>query len=192
MGGLPLPENTPKEIETARIYRRFYTAFQLRDLCNEIPIHVVARKYDIPRGLVQNLAQTCEGFAAGMIKFCERMQWGMLQIVLEHMRDRLKAGARADLLELAKIPFIKSRTARLFWENGMKSLRAVAAAEVKDIVPILVLVWSVVKVESKTLLITLPGTAEEVEDQRRRRSSISPKTCGEGRNHCISGQSVMG
>ena len=98
MGGLPLPENTTEEIEMARIYRRFYTAFQLRDLCNEVPVHAVARKYDVPRGSVQSLVQVCEGFAAGMIKFCERMQWGMLQSVLEHMRDRLKAGARADLL----------------------------------------------------------------------------------------------
>jgi DNA polymerase theta len=30
----------------------------------------------MPRGSVQTLAQTCEGFAAGMIKFCETMGWG--------------------------------------------------------------------------------------------------------------------
>ncbi|KAL9125811.1 MAG: hypothetical protein Q9217_005042 [Psora testacea] len=135
----PLPETTSEEIRTARIYRRFYTALQLRDLCNEIPIHVVARKYDVPRGFVQTLAQTCEGFAAGMIQFCEKMGWGMLKAVLEHMGDRLKAGARADLLELAKIPFVKSRTARVFWENGFKGLRSVAEADPKDLVPVLLL-----------------------------------------------------
>ena len=69
-------ETTPEETETARRYRRFYLALQLRDLCNEVPIHRVAKKYDTPRGSVQNLAQTCEGFAAGMIKFCEHMGWG--------------------------------------------------------------------------------------------------------------------
>jgi len=137
--GKQLPEGTQKEKDTARIYRRFYAALQLRDLCNEVPVHVVARKYDMPRGSVQNLAQTCEGFAAGMIKFCERMGWGMLRSVLEHMRDRLKAGAKADLLELAQIPFVKSRMARVFWENGLKSVRAVAAAEPKDVVEILLL-----------------------------------------------------
>jgi DNA polymerase theta len=57
-----------------------------------MPVHQVARKYDTPRGAVQNLAQTCEGFAAGMIKFCERIGWGMLAAVLSHMSDRLKAG----------------------------------------------------------------------------------------------------
>ena len=50
-------------------------ALQLRDLCNEVPIHKVAIKYDVPRGSVQTLAQTCQGFAAGMIKFCEHMGW---------------------------------------------------------------------------------------------------------------------
>ena len=135
-----LPETSAEEIRIARVYRRFYAALQLRDLCNEVPVHLVARKYEVPRGFVQNLAQICEGFAAGMIKFCERMGWGMLKAALEHMSDRLQAGARADLLELAKIPFVKSRTARVFWENGYKGLRSVSEADPNDLVPTLLLV----------------------------------------------------
>lgn len=86
-------ETTPQEVETARIYKRFYSALQLRDICNEMPIHVVARKYDLPRGIVQNLSQACHGFAAGMIKFCQIMEWGGLAAILDHYSDRLKAGA---------------------------------------------------------------------------------------------------
>ena len=74
--GVPVPENTPEETELSRVYKRFYLALQLRDLCNEMPIHVVARKYDSPRGSVQTLSQTCHGFAAGVIKFCQHMDWG--------------------------------------------------------------------------------------------------------------------
>lgn len=74
--GATLKENTSEEKELARVYRRFYLALQLRDLCNETPIHVVSRKYDAPRGTVQTLSQTCQGFAAGMIKFCDTMGWG--------------------------------------------------------------------------------------------------------------------
>lgn len=87
-----MKESTPQEMELARVYKRFYSALQLRDLCNEMPIHAVARKYDIPRGIVQNLAQTCHGFAAGIVKFCQRMDWGALAAVLDHYSDRLKAG----------------------------------------------------------------------------------------------------
>ncbi|OTA96957.1 hypothetical protein M434DRAFT_66575 [Hypoxylon sp. CO27-5] len=135
--GGTLKETTPQEKETARIYRRFYLALQLRDLCNEMPIHIVSRKYDMPRGAVQTLAQTCQGFAAGMIKFCEQMSWGAMAAVLDHFSDRLNAGAKSDLLALAKITFVKSRTARVFYENGFKTVAAVANADPKELVPIL-------------------------------------------------------
>lgn len=109
--GGTLKETTPEEKEISRRYHRFYLALQLRDLCNEVPVHRVAQKYDTPRGMVQNLAQICQGFAAGMIKFCESMGWGAMAAALDHFSDRLKAGARSDLLALAKITFVKSRTA---------------------------------------------------------------------------------
>lgn len=137
--GGSMKETTPTEIETARIYRRFYAALQLRDLCNEMPVHTVAKRYGIPRGIVQNLAQTCHVFAAGMIKFCQRMEWGALAAVLDHFSDRLQAGAKTDLLALAQVTFIKSKTARCFWENGFKSVAALTAADVKDILPVLLL-----------------------------------------------------
>ena len=137
--GKSLPENTEQEVRSACIYRRCYVAFQLRDLCNEMPIHTVAQRYNVSTGSVQSLCQVCEGFGAGVIQFCDRMGWGMLKSVLEHMSDRLKAGARADLLELARIPFVKSRTARVLWDSGFRSLMAVAEADPKDLLPILLL-----------------------------------------------------
>ncbi|KAI1637387.1 P-loop containing nucleoside triphosphate hydrolase protein [Biscogniauxia mediterranea] len=135
--GGKLKESTPQEKELARIYHRFYLALQLRDLCNEMPVHVVARKYDMPRGTVQTLEQTCQGFAAGVIKFCEHMGWGSMAAILDHFSDRLKAGAKSDLLALAKITFIKSRTARVFYENGFKTVASIANADPKELVPVL-------------------------------------------------------
>ena len=73
LSGGQLPENTPREVTAARTYRRAYTSLQLRDLCNEVPIHDISLRYFVPRGQIQNISQTCHGFAAGMIKFCERM-----------------------------------------------------------------------------------------------------------------------
>ncbi|KAI5288934.1 hypothetical protein KEM54_004660 [Ascosphaera aggregata] len=129
----------PSDENTFRIYRRAYTALQLRELSNEVPISDVAAKYNVPRGFVQTLAQTCHGFAWGMVRFCQRMGWDMLAVVLEHMRDRLQAGAKADLLELAQATYVKGHTARLLWENGYKSLRALAEADAKDLVPVLLM-----------------------------------------------------
>ncbi|PFH61783.1 hypothetical protein XA68_16312 [Ophiocordyceps unilateralis] len=135
--GGSLKEKTQEEKDRARVYRRFYLALQLRDLCNEMPIHVISRKYDMARGTVQGLSQTCQGFAAGMIKFCEHMGWGVMAAALEHFSDRLIAGARTDLLALTKIPFIKSRTARVFWESGYRSVAAIANADPKELLPVL-------------------------------------------------------
>jgi replicative superfamily II helicase len=137
--GADLPLRTPAELTLARIYARAYAAFQLRDICNEVPLHRIAAAYDVPRGSVQNLAQSCHGFAAGMVKFCSRMGWGMLAAVLEHMLDRLRAGARADLLEMSQVVFVKSRMARILWENGFKSVRALAEARVEDLVPVMMM-----------------------------------------------------
>ncbi|KAJ5503623.1 Helicase C-terminal [Penicillium fimorum] len=137
--GASLKETTPSQINQARIYRRAYTAFQLRDLSNEIPLSTIAHRYKIPRGTVQTLAQQCHGFAAGIVKFCQRMNWGMMATVLDHMRDRLEAGARADLLEMTQVTFVKSWTARLLRDNGFRNLRALAEAEPKDLVPILMM-----------------------------------------------------
>lgn len=138
--GRTLSENNPAQAELLRIYRRAYTAFQLRDLSNEVPLTTIAQRYHTPRGIVQTLAQTCHGFAAGMVKFCQRMGWGMLAVVLEHMRDRLHAGARDDLLEMAQVAYVKSWTARLLWENGFRSVRALAQADPKELVPVLMMV----------------------------------------------------
>lgn len=66
----------------------------------------------------------------------------MLAAVLDHMRDRLEAGARADLLEMAQVTFVKSWTARLLRENGFRNLRALAEADPKNLVPVLMMVRS--------------------------------------------------
>jgi replicative superfamily II helicase len=66
----------------------------------------------------------------------------MMAAVLDHVADRLKAGAKADLLELAKITFVKSRTARVFYDNGFKSVAAVANADPTELIPILMQVCS--------------------------------------------------
>jgi hypothetical protein len=58
-------------------------------------------------------------------------------------------GAKSDLLALAQVSFIKSRTARIFWENGFKTVAALAAADVKDILPILLMVRSFAKTERR-------------------------------------------
>jgi hypothetical protein len=124
-----LPESSAEEINKARIYRRFYAALQLRALCQEVPISTVSKRFNVDRGTIQELSTNCCFFAASMISFCQRLGMGMFAAVLDHMADRLQAGAQADLLELAKLPFVKGRTARILWDNGYKNIRHLAEAD---------------------------------------------------------------
>jgi hypothetical protein len=71
-----------------------------------------------------------------MVKFCERMGWGMLAVVLNHMVDRLHAGARADLLGMPQVTYVTSRMAHIQY-SGVKGVRALAHAETEDLVPIM-------------------------------------------------------
>lgn len=100
----------------------------------------------------------------------------MLSVVLDHMRDRLQAGARADLLELAQVTFVKSRTARLLWENGFKTLRTLAEADAKDLVPVLMMVSGI------SLSCKFPSNNplhfSNTSNYSVRARRISPKFCG--------------
>lgn len=135
--GGTLKEDTPANISKARTYRRFYVALMLRELINERPVHVVAANYDIARGFIQQLAGTCRGFAVTSATFCKVMGWTGLAVLLEHYSWRLDMGVRDELMELARIPFVKSATARVFWECGLRTVEAVAGAEVGVVVEVL-------------------------------------------------------
>ena len=50
----------------------------------------------------------------------------------------LTIGVRAELLELAKLPYVKGFTARIFLEGGLKNIALVAESQIEDIVTLLV------------------------------------------------------
>lgn len=85
----------------------------------------------------------------------------MMAAGLDHFSDRLVAGARTELLALAKITFIKSRTAcvsspqiatphlqfhsRVFWENGFRTIATIANADPMELLPVLMQVrWNMI------------------------------------------------
>ncbi|KAI9892311.1 MAG: hypothetical protein M1814_001510 [Vezdaea aestivalis] len=136
IGGPPI-SSSMTETTLVRIHHRFYAALQLRSICSEMSLYKVAKKYHVERGQVQDLAKNCHIFAYGVVKFCEKMGWPMLQAVLEHMSHRLITGSKADLFDLCQIAYVKSMTARIFWEHGFKTVRHVANADPQDVMPLL-------------------------------------------------------
>lgn len=95
----------------------------------------------------------------------EASGFSMLAAVLEHMQSRLYASARADLLEMAQVTFVKGRMARLLYENGFKSVRSLSEADPKkDILPIMMSIsgWKMRKIERDA---TANANASESEGQ---------------------------
>ncbi|PWW73539.1 P-loop containing nucleoside triphosphate hydrolase protein [Tuber magnatum] len=135
--GGTLREDSPQNISKARVYRRFYVSLMLRELLNEKPVHIVAANYNIARGFIQQLSITCKGFATTSGTFCKVMGWTGLAVLLEHYSWRLDMGVKADLMNLARIPFVKSVTARIFHESGLKSVEAVSASNVETLAKLL-------------------------------------------------------
>ncbi|KAI5804542.1 P-loop containing nucleoside triphosphate hydrolase protein [Geopyxis carbonaria] len=129
-----LKENTPEAIIKARIYRRFYISLMLRDLINEQPVHRVAKKFEMARGFLQSLSTTCRGFATTSALFCRVMGWTGLAVLMEHYSWRLDLGVKDDLIDLAKLPFVKSATARVFHDMGLKNVEIISKANIEKVV----------------------------------------------------------
>jgi replicative superfamily II helicase len=139
--GFVLKEERPDEAEKLRIHRRFWISLMLQHLIKEEPMSKVAESFGIERGFLQSLATTTGGFAGMVQTFCGKLGWGNLAMLLGGFKERLLFGVRTELLELAKLPYVKGFTARVFWEGGMKSVGMIAESDVDDILPLLLKVW---------------------------------------------------
>ena len=163
--GGSLKEDTPSDQEKLRIHRRFWISLILQQLIREEPLSKVAENFGIERGFLQNLSSTTSGFASMVQTFCSKLGWGNLALLLGGFKDRLAFGVRPDLLELAKLPYIKGFTARIFWENGMRSVSAIAESNVGDILPLLV------KARSRSRRRKLDDVDAELQSQIDKRSA---------------------
>lgn len=71
-------------------------------------------------------------------------------------------GAKSDLLALAQITYVKSRTARIFWENGFRTVGAIAIADPSDLVPVLL------QVGAENLMVVLSSNQQQAQPRKPR------------------------
>lgn len=128
MSGMRYRGQTDKEGET--IARRLFNALVLNELIGEVPVHEVARRFEVQsRGALQNLLQSAAMFAKMMAHFCRTMGWSFLEVVLQHYSQRMGAGGvKTDLLELMEIDLVASARARHLYNAGYRSVKSVAEA----------------------------------------------------------------
>lgn len=114
-------------------FRRFYASLALHELIDEVPIHVVAAKFKVNRGILQCLQQSASLFASIVTSFCNALNWELLGYLVSQFKDRLFFGVHQDLLDLMKIPIINSQRARALFKAGFHNLADLSNADLVSI-----------------------------------------------------------
>ena len=123
-----IPERTITQRQKLQTHRRFLTALVLHDLVQEVPIPAVAQKYNVSKGLLQNL-QISSGTFAGMVTvFCNRLGWKNLELLLNQFQSRLIFGIERELCDLVQISALSGNHARLLYNAGFHTLTSLAMA----------------------------------------------------------------
>jgi len=117
-----------------RVLNRFYVTLMLYDLWNEMPLCDVARKYEVNRGLIQNLMTAAATFASNVYHFCDVLEefWAF-SLLLKGMSDRLSHCCVKELSPLMKLPAVKQNRARQLFQAGFKTLQSIAKANPDDL-----------------------------------------------------------
>jgi hypothetical protein len=98
----------PPVDEKRRVIYRFCVTLMLYDLWNNMPIFEVARRYDVPRGYVQNLMSQAATQASINLRFCEELDefWAFKQL-FGVLIERLSHCCSAELVPLMALPAVK-------------------------------------------------------------------------------------
>ncbi|KAJ8931770.1 hypothetical protein NQ314_015302 [Rhamnusium bicolor] len=127
--------NLPIKNVPERVINRFYVTLMLYDLWNEMPVFEVSEKYQISRGIVQNLMTISATFASNVVNFCEQLEefWAYAHL-LKGMGQRLSHCCVKELAPLMELPAVKQSRAKQLFNAGYKTLQSIAKANANDLV----------------------------------------------------------
>ncbi|KAH1019210.1 hypothetical protein HUJ04_009061 [Dendroctonus ponderosae] len=118
-----------------KVLNRFYVTLMLNDLWNEMPVFQVSDKYQINRGIVQNLMTVSATFATNVVNFCVEMEefWAFSHL-LKGLSQRLSHCCNRELVPLMELPAVKQSRAKQLYNAGYKNLQSIAKAKVHDLI----------------------------------------------------------
>ncbi|KAH7283331.1 hypothetical protein KP509_34G001800 [Ceratopteris richardii] len=126
------PTSPPIE-HTLRVCKRFYVSLVLAKLIQETPLMEVCESFKVARGMVQALQEISGRFASMVSAFCERLGWHDLEGLVSKFQSRVCFGVRAEIVELAEIPYVKASRARALYKAGLRTPQAVAQASIPEL-----------------------------------------------------------
>ena len=132
-----IPTRTEEQRQKLAIHHRFYSALVLLELVNEIPLKTVSRRYNVNKGLLQSLQNSASTFAGMVTKFCQKLGWRNMEMLVDQFQSRLSFGVTRELCDLVRISMLNGARARLLYNAGYHSASAVATASVVDLTKLL-------------------------------------------------------
>lgn len=118
--------------DESRIYRRFLIALAINDLVNETPLFKICAKYKLSKVIVQQAQRGTAQFAGVLSIFCEQLGYENISALMKPLASRISFSCQRDLLELVKLNMARP-IARSLYDNGYKSIIAVAKGEALDL-----------------------------------------------------------
>ncbi|XP_078051698.1 mutagen-sensitive 301 [Augochlora pura] len=159
----------PKNIEP-RVMQRFYVTLILYDLWTHHAVYTIAEKYEVNRGIIQNLLSGVSSFASSVVRFCQELdEFWSLKNLFEMFSKRLSYCCPLELEILMELPQVKIGRARQLYNAGYKTLQCIAKVrpeQLKENIPYLSKNASVQIIEAAKLLILkkLEDLKDETED----------------------------
>ncbi|XP_025267746.1 helicase POLQ-like [Camponotus floridanus] len=123
----------PKSIEK-RVVQRFYVTLIVHELWNHHSVYSVAEKYQVNRGVIQNLLNAVSMFASSVVRFCQELPefWAFTEM-LNAFSKKLSYCCPLELETLMELPSVKIGRARQLYKAGYRNLQSIAKADVREI-----------------------------------------------------------
>ncbi|XP_060824355.1 helicase POLQ-like isoform X2 [Bombus pascuorum] len=123
----------PKNVEP-RVIHRFYITLILYDLWRQHAVYDIAEKYEINRGIIQNLLTAVSSFALSVIRFCQELdEFWAFKDLLNVFSKRLSYCCPLELEALMDLPLVKIGRARQLYNAGFKTMQCIAKAQPMDL-----------------------------------------------------------
>ncbi|XP_046430491.1 helicase POLQ-like isoform X1 [Neodiprion fabricii] len=119
----------PKNVDS-NVVNRFYLTLMLNELWNQQTVHIVSTKYQVNRGIVQNLMNASASFASSVERFCAELdEFWAFRDLLHSFSKRLSHCCSVELEPLIELPSVKIGRARQLFNAGYKTLQSVALGQ---------------------------------------------------------------
>ncbi|KJH41639.1 helicase protein [Dictyocaulus viviparus] len=123
-----------KKLKAGEPGMRLYIGLLLQEIWKQQPHALVANRFGVERGWLQNTLQSAVSQAASIAKFAEKLTslWP-LRLLLPELVHRLSDCLLVELIPLMSIDGVKRGRARQLYAAGYKNVAKVARADYKDL-----------------------------------------------------------